>query len=194
MSDDSLLPTDGEIIAAAVQHAVQRARERQLGTSCIGTGFPIFQHGQPVAWVKYTGDPEGLECEAATQAYIYETLHQQPALLKFLRVPEVKRIIQSDEPPYVLVVMEYVHGQTVRQCLERESTEERKDRFWGQICCALSILLNFQPPPNTPPGPPGGGRISHLIFGEYGEPEIAPRDFDSAQDLENCINETIVSF
>lgn len=134
MSDDSLLPTDGEIIAAAVQHAVQRARERQLGTSCIGTGFPIFQHGQPVAWVKYTGDPEGLECEAATQAYIYETLHQQPALLEFLRVPKVKRIIQSDEPPYVLVVMEYVHGQTVRQCLERESTEERKDRFWGQIC------------------------------------------------------------
>ncbi|RDL41388.1 uncharacterized protein BP5553_01367 [Venustampulla echinocandica] len=187
MSDDSLLPTDDEIIAAAVQHA----RERQIGTPHIGTGFPILQHGQPVAWVKYTGEPDGLEREAATQAYVYETLNQQPASLEFIRVPDVKRIIRSDDPPYVLVVMEYVHGDTVRQCRERETTEERKDRFWGQVFCALSTLLNFQPPPNTPPGPAGGGKFSHLVFGEYGEPEMAPRDFNSAQDLENYIDETI---
>lgn len=189
MSDDSPLPTDDEIIAAALQHT----RERQFGTPHIETGFPILQHGRPVAWVKYNGDPYSLENDAATQAYVYETLNQQPALLEFIRVPEVKRIIRSDDPPSVLIVMEYVHGQTVRQCLERETTEERRDCIWGQVFCALSTLLNFQPPPNTPPGPAGGGRISHLIFGEYCEPEMAPRDFNSAQDLENFITETIVS-
>jgi hypothetical protein len=194
MSEDSLLPTDNEIIAAAVQHQRDAREKGYAGIPHIGTGFPLLQHGRPVAWVKYTDSPSCLERETETQAYVYETLNQQPALLEFIRVPEVPRLIEIDDRPYVLVVMEYVHGDTVRQCLKNEDAKEKRDRFWGQILCALNALLNLQPPPNTPPGPAGGGRIEHLVFGQYAEPEPAPRDFDSAQDLENCINETIVSF
>jgi len=144
--------------------------------------------------VKWGGVPHILEGEAATQAYVYEMLHENPALLEFIRVPEVYRIIQIDEFPRVLVVMEYVHGRTVRRCLEGETTDESRDRLWSQILCALNTLLSFQPPPNTAPGPAGGGGISHMIFGEYCEHETAPRDFNSVQDLENFINLTIVRF
>jgi hypothetical protein len=97
----------------------------------IGTGFPLLRYGGPVAWVKYSDSPSCLERETETQAYVYETLNQQPALLEFLRVSEVLRLIEIDDLPYVLVVMEYVHGDTVRQCLKKEDTEERRDRFRG---------------------------------------------------------------
>jgi hypothetical protein len=152
MSDHSLLPTDDEIIAAAVQHQQDVREKRYANLPHIGTGFPLLQHGRPVAWVKYTDSSSCLERGTETQAYVYETLNQQPALLEFLRVPEVLRLIEIDDRPYVLVVMEYVHGDTVRQCLKNEDTEERRHRFRAQILCALNTLLSLQPPPDTPPG------------------------------------------
>lgn len=45
-----------------------------------------------------------------------------------------------------------------------------------------------------PPGPVGGGRITHLVFGEYSEPADAPTDFDSVEDFQNYVNQTIVGF
>ena len=114
----------------------------------MGTGFPLLQHGRPVAWVKYTDSSSCLERETETQAYVYETLNQQPALLEFVRVPGVLRLIEIDDRPYVLVVMEYVHGGTVRQCLKNEDTEERKHRFWAKFY-ALSTPCSASNHPQT---------------------------------------------
>jgi hypothetical protein len=184
------LPSNDDLIEAARQHE-QQSRRRPMWER--GTGFPFLQGDQPVAWIKYSRDRYRLEREAATQNYVYRTLMQQPDLSELICVPQIYRIIQGDDIPYVLIVMEYVHGRTVRQWLE--ISEESKQLLWGRVLDALVVFLAFQlPEPIPPPGPVGGGRITHLVFGEYAEPEDAPRDFDSVEDLQIYINQTIVSF
>jgi hypothetical protein len=194
MSDHSLLPTDDEIIAAAVQHQQDVREKRYANLPHIGTGFPLLQHGRPVAWVKYTDSSSCLERGTETQAYVYETLNQQPALLEFLRVPEVLRLIEIDDRPYVLVVMEYVHGDYRSTVPQERRYRGKKTSLQGPNSMRSQHLAQPPATPRHASWPAGGGRIEHLIFGEYAEPDQAPRDFDSAQDLAHFINETIVSF
>jgi hypothetical protein len=87
--------------------------------------------------------------------------------------------------------MEYVHGRTVRQWLE---TSERKQLLWGRVLDLLVVFLAFQlPEPIPPPGPVGGGRTTFGFRGDA-EPEDVPREFDSVEDLQIYISQTIVSF
>ena len=181
------LPSDQDIIAAVRQ---DKHDKKQQSTSYVENGFPLLQHGEPIAWVKSGGDE--LVDEAATQTYIHERFIQEPSLSDRLRVPKIYRVILCDDYPHTIVVMEYVHGRTVQQWLEIST--ERQDIFWGRILDAMKVLLALQPPgPITPPGPAGGGRIVHLVFGEYSQTESAPKDFDSVADLQNHVNQTIVS-
>ena len=43
-------------------------------------------------------------------------------------------------------------------------------------------------------GPVGGGYIAHVVFEEYAETGVAPREFSSVEDLQTYINQTIGSF
>ena len=194
MADDFLRASDDELIAAALQQQRDR-RRRDAPVRDIwegNSGFPFLQDGQPVAWVKY-GTQSIMLDEANTQEYVYELLNQQPELLESIRVPQIYRVIQGDPYP-TLIVMEYIHGRTVRQWLEGETSEDRQHLLWDRVLHTLSTFLAFQPPEPLPsPGPIGGGLIAHALFGEYLETGDAPRLFDSVQDLQTHVNRTIVS-
>jgi len=194
--------SDDQLVALAEQHS--RVRD-SLSDDMMEryTGFPIPQDGPPVAWVKYDRVLDLVE-EATTQEYIYDTLRQRPDLLDVILVPQIYRVIiqhddDDDKPlhyrlPWVLIVMEYVHGPTVHKRLEGETSEAKKYILWDRVVRALGALLTLEPPePTPPPGPVGGGRIEHLIFGDYSEYEDAPEDYESVEELQNHINETIVS-
>jgi hypothetical protein len=188
MASDHLFPSDEHIVAAARHHS-HEMKQMECWESI--SGFPLLQGGQPVAWIKY-GD-QCLKSEAATQHYIYERLTQEPRLSEIVRVPQVYRVIEDNGNPSVIIVMEYVFGRTVWHWLEK--SEERKDILWGQVLSSMHALLALDPPrPTSPPGPVGGGYIAHVVFGEYAETGVAPREFSSVEDLQTYINETIVSF
>jgi len=84
-----------------------------------------------------------LAYEAATQEYVYRTLRQQPGLSELIRVPQIYRVIQDDDIPYALIVMEYVYGRTVRQWLLGEPSVERKYLLWDRVLYALNAFLTF---------------------------------------------------
>jgi hypothetical protein len=190
MSNEPVLPSDLDIITAARQH-VQENRQRPLGSGFYQSGFPLLQNGEPVAWIK-TGD-DSVADEAATQKHVYESFMQEPSLSNGVRVPKIYRVILCDDYPWTIIVMEYVSGRTVQQWLEISNKME--DLLFSRILEAMKVLLSLPPPQrNTPPGPAGGGRIDHLVFGSlYCEIGSAPRDFDSVQDLQNHMNQIVVS-
>jgi len=186
------LPSDDELVAAAAQH---KQDMRRVSFWKNESGFPFPRDGQPVVWVKYSKAHKCLEREAITQDYVYQTLKKQPGVSELIRVPQIYRFIQDDEIDYSLIVMEYVRGKTVRQWLQEEPSEERKHILWNRVLYALETFLKFQPPePLPPPGPVGGGRIAHLVFGQWAEPGDAPIEFDSLQALQEYVNQTTVSF
>jgi hypothetical protein len=78
------LSSNDDLIEAARQYE-QQSRQRPMWER--GTGFPFLQGDQPVVWIKYGRDRYRLECEAATQDYVYGTLMQQPGLSELIRVP-----------------------------------------------------------------------------------------------------------
>jgi len=140
--------------------------------------------------------------EADTQEYAYEALKQRPELSNFIRVPKVYRSVVKDVDNYysdgrhgtlVLIEMEYVHGRTIRKILQNEISGAKKHLLWDRVVLALGALLTLEPSKNTSPGPEGGGRIEHIIFGDYCEYNYAPQDFDSVEELQTHINNTIVN-
>jgi len=197
--------SDDQLVTLAKQHD-QEGREVRNKTRNSGwenTGFPIPEDGPPVAWVKYGNNTQNLIEEATTQEYIYDTLRKRPDLSKIIRVPQVYRVIvqqhddDDDKPinyrlPWVLIVMEYVPGQTVEKRLQGATSASQRYVLWDRVVRALGALLTLEPPePTPPPGPVDGGRIEHLIFGDYFEYEYAPEDYDSVEELQDYINETI---
>ena len=187
MSNEPILPSDLDIITAVRQNE-QENRQRPWAYQ---SGFPLLQNGQPLAWIK-SGD-HSLADVAATQKYVYESFMQEPSLSHRVRVPKIYRVISCEDYPWTIIVMEYVSGRTIQQWLEISNL--RKDLLWSRILDAMKVLLSLPPPQrNNPPRPAGGGRIAHLAFGShYCEIGDAPRDFDSVQDLQNHMNQTIVS-
>lgn len=59
--------------------------------------------------------------------------------------------------------------------------------FKDRIADALCFLLPLKPLPETAPGPVNGGRIQNFVFGR--DDFLAPRDFDTLEELEGWINE-----
>jgi len=192
--------SDDQLVALAVQH--EKERSPLLSDMWENVrGFPVPKNGPPVSWVKYDTSLRLLE-EADTQEYIYEALKQRPELSEFIRVPKVYRSVVKKTDNYyrdghhrtwVLIEMEYVHGRTIRQILPKETSEAKKHLLWDRVVLALGALLTLEPSKKTSLGPEGGGSFEHIIFGDYCEYNDAPQNFDSVEELQNHINNTIVS-
>jgi hypothetical protein len=149
--------------------------------------------------LKNTHSDRALEQEADTQQFVFETLKEQPHLANRVRVPEVYYFVaghpQDSRVLFAVIVMEYVLGPTIAEALkDAKNDRDLRLRLWEKKAIdALKIFAKFEPELDQPLGPVGGGRIEHLVFGRFMEPDTAPQDFDTIDELQDCINEGIVS-
>ncbi|KAI0966037.1 hypothetical protein F4678DRAFT_451139 [Xylaria arbuscula] len=133
-----------------------------------------------------------------TQQYVHaEWMKADEETKARLLVPEVFDYIEGeiDNHLYGFIVMEYLPGTSIRELLgplrqarvpeSDESITSLKDRVIEAVC----FLLSLTPPPETPPGPVGGGRMKNRAFGT--DELEAPRQFESSEDLQTYINDEI---
>ncbi|KAG8880991.1 hypothetical protein FRB99_004767 [Tulasnella sp. 403] len=123
--------------------------------------------------------------EAKTQEYIFNLAKTDP---QAPRVPEVLDVF-AGALSLAYLVMRRVSAPSLRSWVEEDglSNDERHQRLdvaAERVAAAITWLLNVKLPPDTPPGPIGGGKIQHAIF----MMEEAPLKFNHTLAIERYLN------
>lgn len=198
------MPDRNKIIEATTAE-VLKAQKRPFHENI--RGFRFVDPDSPddtCYWVKFAPHSRLLRGEADTQAYVRAELAKMDHKTRqMIHVPEVFGFIEAeiDGLSYGMIVMEYVTtvpisrivrdlrpAERVGDSLIATGNEEKVAAFKARAVEFICILLSICPPPDTSPGPVGGGRINHFVFGEeYCE---APQDFLNLEELEAYINQS----
>ncbi|KAI1300825.1 hypothetical protein F5Y03DRAFT_363697 [Xylaria venustula] len=196
------LPTEDEVIEATVRK-IQLCRDTPSLPNLRGFRLDAPSDSSPPVWVKYTSQPEFLFTEMKTQQYVHaEWMKADEETKARLLVPEVFDYFEDelDNGPwgsltYGFIVMEYLPGISIRNLirpLRRDRVPESDERITSlkdRVVEAVCFLLSLSPPPETAPGPVGGGRMKCRAFGT--DDLEAPRQFESSEDLQTYINDEI---
>ena len=188
-------PSEEEIVAATAEE-VRKAGKRHFYENIRGFSHPPVAGKSGLVWIKYGYDTERLRCEANNQAFVHGELEScEEKTRKEFRVPRVFDFFEAeiDGLPYGMIVMEFVEGVPIskltaqlRQADGLADKEKKIAVLKQRVADAICFLLSLQAPPDVVPGPVGGGRIVHFIFGRD-EPE-APREFEDLEELQAYIN------
>ncbi|KAI0193797.1 hypothetical protein F4808DRAFT_355323 [Astrocystis sublimbata] len=191
------LPTKEEIVQATA-HEIELSHDRLYGQSVRGIRLDAPSASAPPVWVKFTSSPEFLFTEMKTQQYVHsEWVKADQDVKARLLVPEVFDYIEADidDDTYGFIVMEYLPGKSIRELVvpfrlaDVPESDERITSLKDRVIEAVCFLLSLAPPPETAPGPVGGGRMKSHAFGRD-DPE-AHCKFDSVEDLQMYFNDEI---
>ena len=157
--------------------------------------------------MKYAEDSYFLKGEANTQAYVRAELAKLDKKTQDrFYVPEVFDFIEAEIVdtwmPYGMIVMEYVTAAPIYDVMKKLDKHEHVEDFAtvmdnvemmamlrSRVVEFICLLLSFQPPPDTTPGPFGRGRITNMVFGD-GNEAGAPQEFFDLEELQTHINES----
>lgn len=156
-------------------------------------GFP-YPKDSPKVWIKWGYFADQLVPEAKTQDFIHESLKNlEESARNGVCVLEVFRFLEMELDdrnwPVGLIVMEYVPGLSMTSILQERRGSDNNSLYLNRIFDAVKTFLTFEPEEDTTPGPEGGGRIEHFIFGI--DDSTAHRDFKSLDDLQHWVNEEV---
>jgi hypothetical protein len=185
------LPGDDEIIAAVGRFCDER-KTRPMNPGGLpedgGTwhGF-AYPSKEPIAWVKLANSMG----EARMQMFAYQKLNEMPpSTRRNVRIPEIYRLLEGQSGYEVYIVMEFVNGGPFSNKLPSGDFDlDLGDRLVDQVAYALQLLLSIEVPPNSPPGPLGGGIIQHIVFKD----QEAPIEYASVSELQTHFNKVFIA-
>jgi hypothetical protein len=170
------LPTDDEIVAASERYPEVDEDRRGI------KGFAYPSKEAPIAFIKCDDEGFGIMEEIRNQAFVFEILEQMPQEDRAgIRVPEIYRVVTRDYK--VHIVMEYAHGETVKELLEKGTPDDQLEECFDQIAKAIKLFLSIKVHDGTPPGPVGGGLIRHPLFRDY----VASMEYASVDELQKHV-------
>ncbi|OAA67918.1 Protein kinase-like domain protein [Niveomyces insectorum RCEF 264] len=148
------------------------------------TGFP-YPPERPLFYAKLRTKAV-LRQEARTQQFAYEGLEKMPPDKRHgIRVPRVLRLVEN-ERGNGFIIMEYVHGETLKSILARPNSPTYGDvqPYFDRISKALRLFLEIPVPADAKPGPCGGGIIHHTFYKDF----EAAIEYESIDMLEAHLN------
>jgi hypothetical protein len=170
------LPTDDEVVAASERYP--EVDEDRRGVK----GFAYPSKEAPIAFIKCDDEGFGIMEEIRNQAFVFEILEQMPQEERAgIRVPEIYRVVKRDYK--VHIVMEYVHGETVKDLLEKGTPDDQLEECFNQVAKAIKLFLSIKVRDGTPLGPVGGGLIRHPLFRD----SVASMEYASVDELQKHV-------
>ncbi len=134
----------------------------------------------PIAFIKYGAESTGMMAEMRNQEFALKSLEQLPQRdTTGIRIPKIYRVIKREK--IVFVVMEYIHGQTLRGLLANATSEQNLQHRFNQITRAIKLFISFKIPPEIGLGSVGGGIIKH-------QDAVASVQYDSVDELQVHVN------